>query len=131
MAVVAAVEHLLTRTLVLSQTAHELTRIAQDLQQIVPVLMDELNELDAQDCVWTKVANVKTPAQLEIDHASAPNDCAWYVVWVGCEPGIYLSVCADQGQPGQQYHRRQSKCEALAVYTDKFCKGQVEKWAEL
>ncbi|KAF8127739.1 hypothetical protein K438DRAFT_2000648 [Mycena galopus ATCC 62051] len=135
MAVVAAVEELLTRTLGLSQTAHELTRIAQDLQQIVPSLVDQLNELSAQDNVWVKVNDAKTPAQVEAEHASAPNDCAWYVVWVGREPGLYISVDeADaqiKGCPGQQYRKRQSKREALAVYRDKFCEGQVSKWAEL
>ncbi|KAF8178865.1 hypothetical protein K438DRAFT_1769318 [Mycena galopus ATCC 62051] len=134
MAVVAAVEELLTRTLLLSDTAHELTRLAQDLQQIVPTLVEQLNEATAQDNVWVRVTNVKTPAQVEAQHASAPNDCAWYVVWVGREPGIYItSEEADaqiKGCPGQQYRKRQSKREALALYRDKFCDGQVSKWAE-
>ncbi|KAF8146578.1 hypothetical protein K438DRAFT_1780779 [Mycena galopus ATCC 62051] len=84
--------------------------------------------------VWVRVTNVKTPAQVEAQHASAPNDCAWYVVWVGREPSIYItSEEADaqiKGCPGQQYHKPQSKPEALALYRDKFCDRQVSKWAE-
>ncbi|KAJ7871698.1 hypothetical protein B0H14DRAFT_3439407 [Mycena olivaceomarginata] len=136
-----------------------LTSSIQALQIQLPALVDRLNmeatahmvEATARrldrlnihhddpaaptEVVWVE-AVAKTPAQVEAEHAAATDSSRpWWVVYVGREPGIYTSVEeADlqiKGVPNQQYRRRASKLEALALYKQRHHDGLVAKMVEV
>ncbi|KAJ7815139.1 hypothetical protein B0H13DRAFT_2381242 [Mycena leptocephala] len=110
-AAIATVEKLL-------DCADSLTSLAEKLQDQLPPLLDQLNEEAATDNIWVRVI-AKTPEEVEheaVPHGSRP----WWVVYVGCEPGLYTTIEeADlqiKGCPNQQYRRKSSKFEALSYY---------------
>ncbi|KAJ7795155.1 hypothetical protein B0H14DRAFT_3496338 [Mycena olivaceomarginata] len=129
-----------------------LTSSVQALQIQLPALVDCLNmEATARrldrlnihhddpaaptEVVWVE-AIAKTPAQVEAEHTAASDGSRpWWVVYVGREPGIYTSVEeADlqiKGVPNQQYRRRASKPEALALYKQRHQDGLVAKMVEV
>ncbi|KAJ7769738.1 hypothetical protein B0H14DRAFT_2632702 [Mycena olivaceomarginata] len=128
MAVLATVNDLVVRSV-------QLTRVAQRLQKSVPELIARLHEQEAADHTWVRVV-AKTPAEVEAEHAAAPpGSRAWWVVFIGREPGLYTTIEeADKqikGCPNQQYRRKHDKKEALMAYAQRWQDGGVEKWVEL
>ncbi|KAJ6558710.1 hypothetical protein B0H10DRAFT_1185542 [Mycena sp. CBHHK59/15] len=79
----------------------------------------------------------KTPVEVELENRSGPDgaNIAWYVVWIGREPGIYTSVddanTQVKGCPNQQCRRKTGKHEALQFYTQLYAVQKVEKWTEV
>jgi hypothetical protein len=95
------------------------------------------------------------PAQVEHKYEAAPHGSrAWWVVFVGREPGLYttmyvfcsplfistnvfwysISEAADRNVrncPRQQIRHKTSKREAMAYYREMWEMQMVEKWVEL
>ncbi|KAJ6617322.1 hypothetical protein B0H10DRAFT_2218661 [Mycena sp. CBHHK59/15] len=112
-AVVTTVRKLLNK-------ATALTRIAEELNDKLPEILDQLNEEATEDNIFVREVP-KTPAQVAALHTSASEGTRpWWVVFIGREPGIYDTVEAanDQikGCPNQEYRRKGSKPEVLAFY---------------
>ncbi|KAJ7888671.1 hypothetical protein B0H14DRAFT_2562244 [Mycena olivaceomarginata] len=128
MAVLATVDELVLR-------AADFQRTAQELQKKLPAMVQSLTEQQAADNTWVR-AVAKTPNQVALEHISAPaGSRAWWVVYVGREPGLYSTIEAADAQikgcPNQQYRRKADKTEALNFYIHKHNEGVVEKWVEL
>ncbi|KAJ6576205.1 hypothetical protein B0H10DRAFT_1960681 [Mycena sp. CBHHK59/15] len=103
----------ITTTKKLLTLAHSLTRTAEELHDKLPAILARLNEEAAED----------------------NGSRAWWVVFVGRDPGIYDTLEAAnvqiKGCPNQEYRRKGSKQEALAFYQLMYDNKQVEKWVEV
>ncbi|KAJ7902927.1 hypothetical protein B0H13DRAFT_2335448 [Mycena leptocephala] len=115
--------------------ADSLTRLAESLQDQLPLLLNSLNEEATADNVWVRVV-AKTPEQVEAEHEAVPHGSRpWWVVYIGRDPGLYTTIeQADRqikGCPNQQYRRKSSKFEALSYYRLMYENNEVQKWVEL
>ncbi|KAJ6610492.1 hypothetical protein B0H10DRAFT_2224981 [Mycena sp. CBHHK59/15] len=125
----------ITTTKKLLTLAHSLTHTAEELHDKLPAILARLNEEAAEDNVFVRVV-AKTPAQVAaLDSLAADGSRAWWVVFVGHDPGIYDTLEATntqiKGCPNQEYRCKGSKQEALAFYQLMYDNKQVEKWVEV
>ncbi|KAJ6546149.1 hypothetical protein B0H10DRAFT_1969748 [Mycena sp. CBHHK59/15] len=108
---------------------------AKELHDKLPAILARLNEEAAEDNVFVRVV-AKTPPKLRLcTPRPADGSRAWWVVFVGRDPGIYDTLEAAnvqiKGCPNQEYRRKGSKQEALAFYQLMYDNKQVEKWVEV
>ncbi|KAJ6603521.1 hypothetical protein DFH09DRAFT_1270320 [Mycena vulgaris] len=115
----------------LIKVSSSVARTLKEVNERLPVLIDRLAPLASDDNVWVR-AVAKTPVQVESEHHNQPTGSRpWWVVYIGREPGLYLtSEEADvqvKGCPNQQYRKKTSKEEALLFYSSLYTAGKVEK----
>ncbi|KAJ6620897.1 hypothetical protein B0H10DRAFT_1037991 [Mycena sp. CBHHK59/15] len=131
----------LVRTVsLLAQRSNSLTKTCLDLQAKLPGIIDRivrpLPPPPAPSDLFVRGVH-KTPVEVELENRSGPDgaNIAWYVVWIGREPGICTSVddanTQVKGCPNQQCRRKTGKHEALQFYTQLYAVQKVEKWTEV
>ncbi|KAJ6554109.1 hypothetical protein B0H10DRAFT_1967952 [Mycena sp. CBHHK59/15] len=120
----------------LAKQSVALTKMCRDLQEELPGIIARIaRPRPSTDAIFVRGVP-KAPVQVELETRSAQdgNSIAWYVVWIGREPGLYASIeDADvqvKGCPNQQYRRKTGKREALQFYAQLYEGGKVEKWTE-
>ncbi|KAJ6616738.1 hypothetical protein B0H10DRAFT_2219228 [Mycena sp. CBHHK59/15] len=132
---------------VLTQMSLDMTQLCVDVQTCIPRVLaaqaaaafdaataDAAAAVaDTDDPVF--VAGIpRTPDQVAAANPPGDtDDLDWHVVWVGCEPGIYLKVSNSDYQvhvPHGLCRRVNTRMAALQFYRTKCQVQEVHKWTE-